>query len=259
MGGKEGVVEGTQQRGELPNSPGVGGTVQGLWFRERRLAARGSAPSREHPCTCCFLRRGLTQPYEGHSPSFHRWGNRGSGTLSLLPKVTEQTGSHPLLSCDPGTDPKLTLRAGCGQQSWGDASPSYTESPHSPLETPQEGVGRGSAGQVTSAGPRMKESRLCLRLRNANRSHRPVSPLGLIPGTPKTVRSPGQKDPVCPLRLPGLCRFCCHHRPDRAGLSLPPSPARSGIFTAWTGGLGGNTGPLDRSHGVSWSQGGTFP
>lgn len=156
MGGKEGVVEGTQQRGELPNSPGVGGTVQGLWFRERRLAARGSAPSREHPCTCCFLRRGLTQPYEGHSPSFHRWGNRGSGTLSLLPKVTEQTGSHPLLSCDPGTDPKLTLRAGCGQQSWGDASPSYTESPHSPLETPQEGVGRGSAGQVTSAGPRMK-------------------------------------------------------------------------------------------------------
>lgn len=67
MGGKEGVVEGTEQRGELSNSPG--GTVKGLWFRKRTRAVGGSPPSQEHPCTWRFLRRGLPQPYEGHSPS----------------------------------------------------------------------------------------------------------------------------------------------------------------------------------------------
>lgn len=140
MCGKEGVVDGTEQRGELPNSPG--GTIKGLWFRKSRHTVRGSSPSQEHPCTWRFLRCGLTHPTKA---TVYRWGNRDSGTLSLLPKVTEQTGSHPFLSCDLGTDPKSTLREGCKLRSWGDANPSYTESPHSLLETPQEGVGRVSA------------------------------------------------------------------------------------------------------------------
>lgn len=126
---------------------------------------------------------------------------------------------------------------------WGDANPSYTESPHSPLETPQKGAGRGSARASDFCRPTYErwESRPRLRLRNPNHSHRPVPPLGLFLGTPNIGRSPGQKDSVCPLWLPGPCCFCCHHRPDRAGLSLAPSPARSGIVTAWTGGLSGNT------------------